>query len=170
MLITQALILVASLLLCLLVLGILVRSPLVRYFADEPDHRKVHQRAIPRLGGLGVVIVFLLMLVAACFSRFWAPLPLLPMMSMVFVGLFLLIAGTLDDVYSLGYRAIFLLQFLLAGVVVCVFHMQFERFSILGHSIPLGGMGIVFSMFWMVAVMNAVNIIDGIVGLAAGGS
>jgi len=161
-------ILVAAALFSLLLLAILVRSPLVKYFADEPDHRKVHQRAIPRLGGLGIVLVFLVMLIAAYFSRLWTPLPILPLMSMLFVGLFLLLAGTLDDVLSLGYRAKFLLQFLLAGVVVCVFHMQFESFSILGHLIPLGGMGVVVSMFWMVGVMNAFNIIDGIDGLAAG--
>jgi len=165
---TLIILLATAALFSLLLLGILVRSPLVKYFADEPDHRKVHQRPVPRLGGLAIVLVFLMALIGASISRFWAPFPILPLLSMLFVGLFLLLAGTLDDVLSLGYRAKFLLQFLLAGVVVCVFHMQFESFSILGHTLPLGGMGIVVSMFWMVAVMNALNIIDGIDGLAAG--
>jgi UDP-GlcNAc:undecaprenyl-phosphate GlcNAc-1-phosphate transferase len=153
--------------LSLVLLGLLIRSPLARHFADLPDHRKVHQAAIPRLGGTAIVLTFLVLLTIAQVFNLWEPSAKF-LLSAVFVSLFLLIAGTLDDVLSLGYKAKFLFQFLLAGVVVCVFGLHFEAVSLFGRSFELGGLGLVLSIFWMVGLMNAVNIIDGIDGLAAG--
>lgn len=152
--------------LSILFLGLLIRSPVARHFADLPGHRKVHQAVIPRLGGAGIVLTFLVLLTIAQVFKLWDPSAKL-LLSIVFVSLFLLIAGTLDDVLSLGYKAKFLLQFLLAGVVVCVFGLHFDKVSLFGATYSLGGMGLVVSIFWMVGLMNAVNIIDGIDGLAA---
>ena len=111
-------------LLSLFLLGILIRSPLVKFFADQPDPRKLHQKAIPRLGGLGIVVTFLILLWAVHFPQEFDPHYKFRM-CVTFVSIFLLMAGTLDDIYTLGYRGKFLLQFLLAGVVVSVFHLQF---------------------------------------------
>jgi UDP-GlcNAc:undecaprenyl-phosphate GlcNAc-1-phosphate transferase len=158
--------LAAAAALSILFLGLLIRSPLARHFADVPGHRKVHQAIIPRLGGAGIVLTFLVLLTIAQVFKLWDPSAKL-LLSIVFVSLFLLIAGTLDDVLSLGYKAKFLLQFLLAGVVVCVFGLHFDQVSLFGSTHSLGGMGQVVSIFWMVGLMNAVNIIDGIDGLAA---
>lgn len=150
----------------LIALGILLRLPLARHFADMPDHRKVHQSAIPRLGGVGIILTFLALLAAAQIFDLWNPSTKF-LFSIGFVSVFLLVAGVLDDVFSLGYKVKFLLQFLLAGVVVCVFRLHFEQVSLFGHVWSLGGFGMVVSLFWVVALMNAVNIIDGIDGLAS---
>jgi UDP-GlcNAc:undecaprenyl-phosphate GlcNAc-1-phosphate transferase len=150
-----------------LFLGVFMRLPVARHFADMPDHRKVHQTAIPRIGGLGISVAFLLMVTIASVAGWWSPSPLF-LGALLFVGLFLLGAGILDDVLSLGYKVKFLLQFLMSAVVVTVFQTQFDHFSFLGYVMPLGDLGIVVSIFWMVAIMNAVNIIDGIDGLAGG--
>lgn len=159
--------LATSALLSVIFLGILIRSPLARHFGDLPGHRKVHQAVIPRLGGVGIVLSFLVLLTAAQVFSLWEPSTGF-LLSIVFVSLFLLIAGTLDDVISLGYKAKFLFQFLLASVVVCVFGLHFEAVSLFGQTFSLGGLGLLLSIFWMVGLMNAVNIIDGIDGLAAG--
>jgi UDP-GlcNAc:undecaprenyl-phosphate GlcNAc-1-phosphate transferase len=159
--------LVGSALLSLGLLGLLIRSPLARHFADLPGHRKVHEVVIPRLGGTAIVLAFLVLLTIAQIFELWAPSTKL-LLSIVFASLFLLIAGTLDDVLSLGYKAKFLLQFLLAGIVVSVFGLQFEAVSLFGTTYHLGGVGLILSIFWIVGLMNAVNIIDGIDGLAAG--
>lgn len=152
--------------LSLILLGILVRTPLVRHFADMPGHRKVHQTVIPRLGGLGIILSFLILLTIAQVFQLWDPSPRF-LSSIIFASLFLLVSGTLDDVFTLGYKAKFLLQFLLAGVIVSVFHLYFENVTVFGYTIPLHGMGPVISAFWLVGLMNAMNIIDGIDGLAA---
>lgn len=162
-----AALLAGSALLSLVLLGLLIRSPLARHFADLPGHRKVHEVVIPRLGGTAIVLTFLVLLFIAHVFELWVPSPTL-LFSIVFASLFLLIAGTLDDVLSLGYKAKFLLQFVLAGVVVSVFGLQFESVSFLGYQYDLGGLGVIVSIFWIVGLMNAVNIIDGIDGLAAG--
>ena len=83
-----------------LILGVFMRLPVARHFADIPDHRKVHQSVIPRIGGVGIAASFLLLLVGASVFGFWNPEPLF-FGTLLFVGLFLLVAGTLDDVISL---------------------------------------------------------------------
>src|SRR6185295_10000888 len=152
---------VCALLASMAFLGVFMRLPVARHFADLPDHRKVHQSAIPRIGGIGIAAVFLLMLVGASFFGLWHPEAQF-FGTLLFVGLFLLAAGILDDVLSLGYKVKFLLQVLMAIIVVSVFQTQFDHFSFLGYVMPLGDLGIVISVFWIVAIMNAVNIIDGI--------
>jgi UDP-GlcNAc:undecaprenyl-phosphate GlcNAc-1-phosphate transferase len=160
------LLLAAAVALSILLLGILIRTPLARHFADMPGHRKVHHTVIPRLGGTGIVLTFLILLTIAQVFELWDPSAKF-LLSIVFASLFLLISGTLDDVLTLGYKAKFLLQFLLAGVIVSVFGLSFENISLFGYEVPLYGMGMVLSIFWLVGLMNAVNIIDGIDGLAA---
>lgn len=160
------LLLAAATALSVVLLGVLVRTPLARHFADMPGHRKVHHTVIPRLGGVGIVLSFLVLLTAAQVFELWNPSTKF-LLSIVFASLFLLISGSLDDVFTLGYKAKFLLQFLLAGVIVSVFGLSFEKFSLFGYEYPLYGMGVVISVFWLVGLMNAVNIIDGIDGLAA---
>ncbi|MFC1586168.1 MraY family glycosyltransferase [Fibrobacterota bacterium] len=86
---------------------------------------------------------------------------------LVFIALFLLWGGTLDDVKPVTWRIKFLLQFLLAGVVVGVFNLRFEHIHFLYFSVPLGAFSVIVSVLWLVAVMNALNIIDGVDGLAA---
>lgn len=144
-----------------------MRLPVARHFSDLPDHRKVHQTAIPRIGGLGIAAAFLGMLAIGSAFGLWHPAPRF-FGALSFVGVFLLGAGILDDVLTLGYKVKFLLQFFMAAIVVTVFQTQFDHFSLLGYVMPLGDLGVVLSIFWIVAIMNAVNIIDGIDGLSGG--
>ncbi len=162
-----ALITLTAALVSMFVLGLLARSPLARYFADRPDHRKVHQTVIPRLGGVGIAAAFVFFLAGATILQLWSPEPRF-FGVFLFTAIFLLVAGGLDDAYNLGYKLKFMLQFVLATVVVIVFRVHLEQVSFLGYLMPVGDMGLVVSIFWMVAVMNAVNIIDGIDGLAGG--
>src|SRR5690606_7431710 len=110
--------------------------------------------AIPRLGGLGITLSFLILLAAAHILRLWDPAPMF-LFSLVFTALFLLVSGTLDDVFTLGYKAKFLMQFLLAGVVVSVFGVSFEGMALFGYEFSLHGMGPVISVLWLVGLMNA---------------
>ncbi len=153
---------------CAGLLWVLVRTPLVKYFADMPDHRKVHQWVVPRIGGLAIALSFLILVGSTLFLKIAALGDADPIFMglLAFVGLFLLGAGTIDDVHTLNYKAKFLLQFLLAGTAVTVFGAKFDILRIFGATINLGDASSVISIFWIVALMNAVNIIDGIDGLA----
>ncbi len=150
-----------------LLLGVLARTSLARHFADMPGHRKVHQTVVPRLGGIGIVLAFLILVAVAQVFGVWDMRPGF-LLAVTFASLFILVAGAFDDALSLGFRSKFTLQFLLAAVVVNVFGLGFERVALFGQEVSLGGMGVIISIVWMVGLMNAVNLIDGIDGLAGG--
>jgi UDP-GlcNAc:undecaprenyl-phosphate/decaprenyl-phosphate GlcNAc-1-phosphate transferase len=164
------LVLLTSFLVSAVCLQLLVWSPIAKYFGDAPNHRKVHQTIVPRLGGLGIILAFM---VVFCI-RVFVPDDVWPRSgnyfsgALIFTALFLAFAGSLDDIRTLGFKSKFALQFTLAtGVVVLLGH-KFGTISIFGHMVQLAQFGPILTIFWMVAVMNAFNIIDGIDGLAGG--
>lgn len=145
-------------------------SPFVKFFGDAPNHRKVHQYVVPRMGGLGMILGFLLVLGLRSFvpQDFWPRSGNYFSGALLFVALFLAVTGTLDDIRPLNFKLKFLFQFLLAtGIVVLLGH-KFDDVSAFGHHFQLGYFGYAITIFWIVAVMNAFNIIDGIDGLAGG--
>lgn len=159
-----------SLLISLVFIRILRNFPLARFFGDSPDHRKVHQSIVPRLGGIGIILSFLAVLGLQRLLH----IPLQAEISgslagaFLFISLFLLVGGGLDDVKPLNFKVKFALQFALATGVVLLLERDFDTIAILGHRFQLGLLGPILSIFWFVALMNALNIIDGIDGLAGG--
>ena len=144
---------------------------------DKPDgYRKGHARTTPRLGGLAIYVAFVTPILA---------LLLLPGVSTVsgvlsehlsrIVGLLvcstmILALGAMDDVFDLRPRWKLLWQIVVASVM-CVFGFTIEGFgNPFGGSSDLGALAFPVTVFWFVACMNAVNLLDGIDGLAAGTS
>jgi len=152
-----------------LLIIILIKSSLAPYFADAPDIRKVHQQIVPRIGGLGIIVSFLIMQCLVYFGFRETIHQLEPTLfhAMLFISGFLLFAGTLDDVLSVNYKKKFLLQFILASVIVFGFDINCNQVYFLNVSYDLGIWGSLISVLWLVGVMNALNIIDGVDGLAA---
>ncbi len=155
---------------CFALLSLFLRSPLVGIFGDAPNHRKVHVVTIPRFGGLALILSFLPVAMGLysgwIFSDSAGSTPVLP--GLIVSAVFLAIAGSWDDIRQIGFKAKFLLQFALAGLLVFGLGYHFDTLSLFGLQFEMGGYGKLFSMVFLVAVMNAVNIIDGIDGLAAG--
>jgi UDP-GlcNAc:undecaprenyl-phosphate GlcNAc-1-phosphate transferase len=139
---------------------------------DLGGGRKIHKRPIPRLGGIAVGISGLLPLLGLAFWRndisaqFWADIPLLVSLSvggglMFFVGLY-------DDLKDARARVKLAAQ-ILAACVVFASGIRIEAVSIpFFHPIALEYFSLPATIFWMVLVMNAVNLIDGMDGLAGG--
>lgn len=160
----------------LLIPRILVLAFRKRLF-DAPDERKVHSQSIPRLGGLSFVptLLFSLSFVAGLCSRFGWKLSLagsthmVPEFLMLVCGLTLLyLAGIKDDLVGLRYRTKFMIQFLaasflpLSGLWLHDFHGLFGLHSLSPWA------GIPLTLFAVVFIINAINLIDGIDGLASG--
>jgi UDP-GlcNAc:undecaprenyl-phosphate GlcNAc-1-phosphate transferase len=166
----ELLLLATALLTSLLVLRALVHSPLARHFGDAPDHRKVHQSIVPRIGGMGIILSFLIVVgMLALLGSPYLPLPSGPYFkSILFAAAFMLVAGTVDDLRPLNFKIKFLLQFALAAGVVLILDQEFDTFAVLGHRFELGALGPLITIFFIVGVMNAFNLIDGIDGLAGG--
>lgn len=156
--------------------NILVISMRKRLF-DEPDARKIHKRPIPRLGGVTFfpVIVFTLCTFTAIhlfkghFAYNIITLNMAREMLFLVSGLTLLyIVGIADDLIGVRYRKKFIVQiisaamFPISGLYINSFYGLFGIHEIT----PM--LGIPFTMLLVVFITNAINLIDGIDGLASG--
>ncbi|MGA9117267.1 MAG: exopolysaccharide biosynthesis polyprenyl glycosylphosphotransferase [Bacteroidota bacterium] len=146
------------------------RSLALRYgIGDAPGLRKVHEGFIPRLGGGGIIGGF-----AAGLAVAWLMEPFLfrfPGFSLAGVGagfLIIIAAGVLDDIFNLGFLTKLLMQSA-AAVAAVAAGLRIEHLAVpfLG-TIALGWVGIPLTMLWLVGVTNAVNLLDGLDGLAGG--
>lgn len=156
----------------------LVLTPWVRRLAirwnvvDLPDeHRKLHSRVTP-LGG-GVAVLFAFAIAVAVIA------PLSDSQSAVFandigfvIGLSLsavaiCVVGLLDDRFSLRGRQKLLGQVIAATILIssglCIRGVQ-----LFDWNIQLGLLAVPFTLFWLLGAINALNLIDGVDGLATG--
>jgi UDP-GlcNAc:undecaprenyl-phosphate GlcNAc-1-phosphate transferase len=130
---------------------------------DEPDERRrIHLRAVPRLGGLAI---FLGMFVPAL-----AFLELTPPYRGILLGAALATTvGVVDDFRGLRWWVKLAGQLAAAGIAVQA-GVTIDRFTlpVVGvHGLP-DWLAIAVSLAWIVAIMNMVNLLDGLDGLAAG--
>jgi UDP-GlcNAc:undecaprenyl-phosphate GlcNAc-1-phosphate transferase len=131
---------------------------------DNPSQRKVHSKPMPRLGGLAIYIGFITMVLLTQ--------PLTQQIQGLIIGSTIIaILGVVDDIKNLSPKVKLLGQIIAA--VVLVLHninVDFITNPILGGILPLGYLSIPITIFWVVGITNAVNLIDGLDGLAAGTS
>ncbi|HEX7197469.1 MAG TPA: MraY family glycosyltransferase [Candidatus Limnocylindria bacterium] len=155
----------------------LVATPLVRGYAhrrgllDQPGGRKVHRVAIPRLGGVAMAIAFAIALGAAIVVSpdLGAVGGLRPNRAPeILVGVaLLLVVGVVDDVR--GMRALVKLTLQVAvAVITWWLGLSIERLHLPWGIVDLGILSLPITVAWIVAVINAVNLIDGLDGLASG--
>lgn len=142
---------------------------------DVPDqHRKLHGAAVARLGGPAVFVAFFAPLVALLLAadRTNLALELVPVGERL-VGLYVgaslaLLAGLLDDRFDLLARWKVVGQ-VATALVACSCGLTIHGMTNpLGGGVELGVLSLPITVFWFVACMNAVNLVDGMDGLAAG--
>jgi len=152
-----------------------VATPFVKKLAvkvgavDTPNQRKVHTRIMPRMGGLAIYLGYLV-----AFFLF-VPFAERPEMLGVFIGgTVVMLVGMLDDKFQLspkmklmGQLAAALIVVFPFGLKIGVVNLPYEG-SIDFSSGWLFWLGIPITLFWIVGVTNAVNLIDGLDGLSAG--
>lgn len=144
---------------------------------DVPDARKVHTMPVPRLGGLSFfpVILMSMFLVIGFRLYFWdmdvsgLSFNMLYEYLFLFVGMTLLyLVGVCDDLVGVGYRYKFAVQ-IAAAFLLVLSGNWFDSFGgLFGiYSVPVW-VGVPFTVFIVVYITNAINLIDGIDGLASG--
>ena len=149
-----------------------IATPVVRSLAfkigavDVPkDNRRMHNHPIPRMGGLAIFFGFILS------ALIFVPLST-PVRGMLLGGVIIVILGIFDDIYALPALPKFFVQIAAALVAVLMGNQidilsnpnifSSEPYWVLGiWSIPISGL-------WIVGITNAVNLIDGLDGLACG--
>jgi len=151
----------------------LASTPLVKNLAykigaiDVPDdERRIHKKPIPRLGGLAIFYGFLISLL--CFAN-----PIDEQMRGIIIGALIIVGvSIIDDVKQL--RALVKLGAQLLAAVIAVVHnvritaISVPTFLIESGVVQLGILSIPITIIWIVAITNAVNLIDGLDGLAVG--
>ena len=150
----------------------LVATPVVKSLAfkmgamDVPkDNRRMHDHPIPRMGGLAIFLGFLLSVLL--FAEITPQLR-----GMLLGSVIIVVLGIFDDIYSLPAMFKFVVQIVAALVAVFSGNViqTLSNPNIFSSDLywDLGVLSIPVSVIWIVAITNAVNLIDGLDGLACG--
>ncbi|MCB9396420.1 MAG: undecaprenyl/decaprenyl-phosphate alpha-N-acetylglucosaminyl 1-phosphate transferase [Acidobacteria bacterium] len=129
---------------------------------DVPNERKVHLVQTPRMGGLAIVLAFMVVWVLFLRqeSRF---------LGIVAGMLIVALVGFLDDAFHLSARWKFLGQFLAAGVAIYFADLRIDFLGgVIGSQYELGFLSVPLTLIWIVGITNAINLSDGLDGLAGG--
>lgn len=146
--------------LCSLILTPLARSLGHRLgIIDSPRELSIHTHHIPRTGGLAMSVALFMAIGYA-----WAT-GLLDNDGKTFIGIVIgagviFLAGFLDDINRISSRQKFIWEFLGAGIAIFL-GLQVRTF-------PLLGVGVLLALLYLVGGANALNLLDGMDGLAAG--
>ncbi len=137
---------------------------------DVPNDRKIHKKPIPRLGGVMIFAAFMAIYYLAQNTNqaleFIRP-KTFSETGFIFCGAAAFLLGILDDL--IGVRALqkLIIQFAI-GFGVALSGLAIHNINILGYQIEFGMLSYLITALWVVALLNAVNLIDGMDGLAAG--
>ena len=141
--------------------------PLLRIVAerfqimDQPGGRKVHEHAVPRIGGIAFAV-------GACASiAWWGPKDITTFSVLLGCGI-IVSFGVWDDRVDLGYRTKVVGQLFAALVVVICGDIWFTTLPFLPDVEVPAWIGMFVTVAFLIGVSNAVNLTDGLDGLAGG--
>ena len=152
-------------------LTIVARYLGIRFNAmDVPDERKMHTKPIPRTGGAAIFFSFMAVLLVSKLYRtditeliVWDQELLF-----VFMGAFITFGiGLVDDFLQLGPKVKFSFQIIGASLAFCG-GVRVDLFPFLDVSVPWVEFSYFMTVFWFLLFVNAVNLVDGLDGLAGG--
>ena len=162
---------VGAALLCAFVVSFLM-CPMVKSFAykigaiDVPkDNRRMHKKPVPRLGGLAIFLGFIVSMLL--FVRIDHQ-----MQGILLGASIIVVLGVVDDMSPL--RAYFKFCVQIFAALVAVFHgvviQTLSNPNVFAESPywDLGWLAVPITVLWIVGITNAVNLIDGLDGLACG--
>ena len=156
--------------------AVLVLTPLMRRIAlkaailDMPGGRKIHTKPIPSLGGVAIYLASMVAVYTVFRLNPLFRVEFTEHLTGFFMGGAIIIAiGLFDDIKGIGAPVKFIGQILAALVLFKYgFRVEFitNPFSgIVQLNLPIS---LLFTLFWIVGLTNAINLIDGLDGLAAG--
>lgn len=145
-----------------------VRLMISARILDRPDPRKVHTRATPKGGGVGVVVVFLIGIALlyrfAEFARLADPY----FIGVIEASVAIAAVAFLDDLFDWKFTVKLSAQVLAALVAVgSGIYVRDYRLPYVGV-LSVGWLGVPATALWLLFATNAMNFIDGLNGLAGG--
>ena len=128
---------------------------------DIPNERKVHKKPIPRLGGLGIYLGFLLGYIIFGHESI--------QMNSILIGSFIIVlVGIIDDINPIKARYKLIGQIIGASVVPIFGGMLLKDVSAFGVYLNFGYFSYIITILFIVGIINCINLIDGLDGLAGG--
>ncbi|MBP3579713.1 MAG: undecaprenyl/decaprenyl-phosphate alpha-N-acetylglucosaminyl 1-phosphate transferase [Clostridia bacterium] len=142
-------------------------TPVIRVLAfklgvtDVPkDGRRMHKKEMPLMGGLAIFIAFLLSTLIFCKLDTRT-------VGMLLGATLIVVTGIIDDKYEM--RAIVKLLLQIAAAIIAVLSgIEMDYVNFFGKIIQFGSWSGLVTVVWIVALTNAINLIDGLDGLSCG--
>jgi UDP-GlcNAc:undecaprenyl-phosphate/decaprenyl-phosphate GlcNAc-1-phosphate transferase len=140
--------------------------PLVRVAArlhvlDIPASRKVHAAPMPRVGGIAMAVGALLPLCV------WLPMDR-TLVAYLLAVLVLLVFGAWDDRVTLGARTKFVGQLIAVLIVMLAGHVSIDSLMLGERMVLPDWLGFSLTLLFLLGITNAINLADGLDGLAGG--
>ena len=160
-----------SLILSLVFTPLMIRIAKRYKWVDMPSERKIHAAPMPRVGGVAIFVAF-------CFSfilPFFYSTIIFDLLFnesrllYIFFGACVIFSlGLWDDIRSVNLSVKFAVQ-VLAAIIVYLGGIRIEAFGLPGMTAwELGWFSLPVTVFWIILLTNAINLLDGLDGLAAG--
>jgi len=130
---------------------------------DMPGHRKIHEEAIPNLGGIVIFFGFLLSLLFVIQIEGQVK-------ALLIGGVIILLLGVVDDIANLSPKHKFIIQ-MIPALIVIIYNSDLINSFIVNQLKSLDLLGYLLYpilIFWIVGITNSINLIDGLDGLACG--
>jgi len=164
--------LITSFSVVLLATPALIKVAKLKHLVDEPgEARKLHKRSTPTIGGVIIFSAFIF----TCFL--WFPSPsetaeatLKEFMYLMASLILLFFVGVKDDIIGMSPIKKLMAHFMVGFILVVMGEIQIKSFhGLLGINMQLPEYAsILISMFIYIVIVNAINLIDGVDGLASG--
>ncbi|MFC1668646.1 glycosyltransferase family 4 protein [Chlamydiota bacterium] len=150
-------------------------TPTIRFFAlrfsliDRRSTRKIHTRIVTRFGGFAIYIGVFFAILAGFYANLGLEKPDFAIFKIIFIAsTLILFLGIYDDAkganawIKLFVQLLATLILIRSGFIIKIISNPF------GSPIKLGNLGIPITILWFISITNAINLIDGLDGLANG--
>ena len=148
----------------------MLMTPFAKKFAfkvkaiDYPKSRGLNKEPMPRIGGLAIFLGFIASVIVLSF--FVKDFHTKQFLGFLIGGILIVILGIFDDIYELTPKIKFVVQLLVAIIVVYTgTRIDVMSWPFWQYLRPFNS---IITMIWIIGLINAVNLIDGVDGLAAG--
>ena len=128
---------------------------------EEEEHRHIHKKVTPKLGGVGIFLAFLIgyMLFGEQSIR---------MNSILISSFVIILASIVDDIKPIRATYKFLVHIIAASVIVFYGGILLNNITAFGYSFDFGILAYPITILFIVACTNIINLIDGLDGLSGG--
>jgi UDP-GlcNAc:undecaprenyl-phosphate/decaprenyl-phosphate GlcNAc-1-phosphate transferase len=134
-------------------------------WADEPNSRRLNKEPLPNAGGLAIFAsVSVALVIVSLFHPIFREQVQVGVLAILLGGSFMILAGFIDDQF--GLPPVFRLAVqLVAALLLCSTGI---RINVVFGGEVAGALSVVLTVIWVMAITNAINLIDGVDGLAGG--